>query len=172
MAEQEQKDDIEIVAEDAKKSKRLIIIIAALVVALLGVGAMLFLGGDDEAETDAASSETASKVKQKPIYHAVETPFVVNFASQSQGAVRYLQVKLKVMARSQAVIDAFKLHSPAVQHELLLLFYGQNYDELNTSEGTKKLQVATLTTINEVLSLDPDLKDRLEAVYFTSMIMQ
>lgn len=171
MADQEQKDDIDIVAEETSKPKILIIIIAVLIVALIGVGAMLLLGGDDKADTDDTTDVTPA-VKQAAIYHAVETPFVINFAEQSQGDVRYLQIKLKVMARSQAVIDAFKLHDPAVQHELLLLFYGQNYDDLNTSAGTKALQLLTLETINDILSTDPTLKDKLEAVYFTSLIMQ
>lgn len=173
MAEEEQKDDIDVVEEKGNKSKLLIIIVGVLVIALIGVGAMMFLGDDEKApEPVESSGEAAPVVKQPPIYHAVETPFVVNFAEQSNGAVRYLQVKLKVMARSQAVIDAFKLHDPAIQHELLLLFYGQNYDELNTSAGTKALQLATLTTINEVLSSDPAVEGQLEAVYFASLIMQ
>ncbi len=174
MAEEEQKDDIDVVEEKQDKSKLLIIIVAVLVLVLIGVGAMMFLGSDDEtkSDTETTSGEAAPVVKQAPIYHAVETPFVVNFAEQSNGAVRYLQVKLKVMARSQAVIDAFKLHDPAIQHELLLLLYGQNYDDLNTSAGTKALQLAALTTINEVLSSDPAVEGQLEAVYFTSLIMQ
>ena len=172
MAEQEQKDDIDVVEEQKSKPKLLIIIIAVVVIALIGVGAMMFLGGDDVPSSGDDTTEEVAAPKQPPIYHAVETPFVVNFANQSQGDVRYLQIKLKVMARSQAVIDAFKLHDPAIQHELLLLFYGQNYDELNTSVGTKALQLATLTRINEVLSSDPMLDGSLEAVYFTSLIMQ
>jgi len=172
MAEQEQKDDIDVVEEQKSKPKLLIIIIAVLVVALIGAGAMMLLGGDDKTSSSESTDEVAAPVKQAPIYHAVDTPFVVNFAEQSQGAVRYLQIKLKVMARSQAVIDAFKLHDPAIQHELLLLFYGQNYDELNTSAGTKALQLSSLTTINGVLSSDPALAGQLEAVYFTSLIMQ
>jgi flagellar FliL protein len=173
MAEQEQKDDIEIVAENKGKSKLVIIIIAVVVIALIGVGAMMFLGGDEkDASTDDAAAETTTPVKQKPIYHALEKPFVVNFADQSDGAVRYLQIKLKVMARSQAVIDAIVLHDPAIQHELILLFYGQNYDVLNTVEGTKSLQQATLEKINEILKSDPTVKESLEAVYFTSLIMQ
>lgn len=172
MAEQEQKDDIEVVSEAKGKPKLLIIIIAVLAVAIIGLAAMMFLGGDDEVPSTTETGETTAPVKQAAIYHAVEVPFVVNFTKQSEGAVRYLQVKLKVMARSQKVIDAFKLHSPAIQHELLLVLYGQNYDNLNTAEGTKALQLAALETINTVLSSDPTLEGQLEAVYFTSLIMQ
>jgi flagellar FliL protein len=171
MAEQEQKDDIDIVGDEKSNSKLLIIIIAVLLLAIIGLGAMIFLAGDDEKVDDPATEEK-SLVKQEPVYHAVDTPFVVNFSDQSQGEVRYLQIKLKVMARSTEIIEAFKLHSPAIKHELLLLFYSQNYDNLNTSEGTKALQVLTLEKVNELLSIDPTLTGNLEAVYFTSLIMQ
>ncbi|RKZ77668.1 MAG: flagellar basal body protein FliL, partial [Gammaproteobacteria bacterium] len=94
---------------------------------------------------------------------------ITNFSDQSQGEVRYMQIKLKVMARDQQVIDAFKLHLPAIQHELLLLFHGQNYDELTA--GTKELQKTTLNKINAVLKPEK-LQNKIEAVYFTSFLMQ
>jgi flagellar FliL protein len=165
----EQSDDIEVVEEKKGGSKLLIIIIAVLLLAVIGLAAMMFLGGDDkEASPDAAPVET---VKQKPVYHTFEKPFIVNFSHQSNEAVRYLQVKIKVMARDDSVIEAVKLHEPAIKHELLLLFFGQNYDELNTSEGTQALRDATLAQINEILAND-NLSNELEAVYFTSLIMQ
>jgi len=168
MAEQE---DIEVVEEPKGKSKLLIIIIAVVVLILIGVGAMMFLGGDDETAEDAETAEVAEPVKQKAIYQAVEKPFIVNFSDQSKGAVRYMQIKLKVMARSQDVIDAFVLHEPAIKNELLLLFYSQNYDDLNTNEGTQALRKAALATINEVIKQDTG-EAGLENVYFTSLIMQ
>lgn len=168
MAE-DKKDDIDVNEESAGKSKLLIIVIAVLALAVIGMGVMMFMSGNKQATE--ATTEPAEPVKLTPIYHAVETPFIVNFSDQSKGEVRYLQIKLKVMARSQEAIDAFQLHQPAIQHELLMLFYGQKYDELNTNEGTKALQQATLDKINEVLKADP-LQGELEAVYFTSLIMQ
>lgn len=165
----ETKDDID-VAEKGGNSKILIIIIAVLVLALGGVGAMLLMGGDDAPAEQETAEASAPKVKAAPIYHAVEKPLIVNFAKQSGGAVRYLQVKLKVMARDQAVIDAFSLNLPAIQHELLLLLYAQDYDELNTT-GTKELQNEVLSTINSLLESETGDK-QLEAVYFTSFLMQ
>jgi len=166
----EEKDDIEITEEvGGGKSKKMIIIIAVVVLALIGAGAAMFLGGD-EAATDEAT-EAAAPVKQAAIYFTVEKPLVVNFKDQSQGAVRYLQVKLKVMARDQETIDAFNLHTPAIQHNLLMLLLGQKYDELSTTAGTKALQQQTLATINKVLKAEKH-QGELEAVYFTSLIMQ
>ena len=118
-----------------------------------------------------AAAEDVTPVKQTPIYFSVEKPLIVNFQKQSNGAARYLSLKLKVMARDQATIDAFTLHTPAIQHELLMLLLGQNYDELNTTAGTKALQKQTLSTINGVLKAEEH-QGELEAVYFTSLIMQ
>lgn len=169
MAEQE---DIEVVEEKKGNSKLLIIIIAVLLVAVIGLAVMMFLGGgDDKAAEETETAEAAEPVKQKPIYYTIDSPFIVNFKDQSNGAVRYLQIKLKVMARTQEVIDAFTLHTPAIQHELLLLFYSQNYDELNTVEGTKALRKLALAKVNEIINEDvPDAE--LENIYFTSLIMQ
>ena len=164
----ETQDDIEVGEASGSKSKLLIIIIAVLVLALTGVGAMMFLGGEDKA---AVENEAAVTVKQTPIYYTLEKPLIVNFGEQSQGAVRYLSVKLKVMARDQLVIDAFTLNEPAIQHELLMLLLGQKYDELSTQEGTKALQQQTLITINEVLKAEKT-SGELESVYFTSLLMQ
>ncbi|NOQ93328.1 MAG: flagellar basal body protein FliL [Methylophaga sp.] len=167
----EKNDDVEIIDEGGGKSKKMIIIIAVAVLALIGGGAVMFLGGDAPSEEDAAEAEAAVPVKQAPIYISVEKPLVVNFKEQSKGAVRYLQVKLKVMARYQATIDAFTLHTPAIQHELLMLLLGQNYDDLSTTTGTKALQQKTRSLINEVLKAEKHTGE-IEAVYFTSLIMQ
>jgi flagellar FliL protein len=167
MAEQ---DDIEVVEEKKGNSKLLFIIIGVLLIAIIGLGAMMFLGGGD----DAPAEETAKEVKapkQKPIYKSIDKAFVVNFKDQSGGAVRYLQVKVKVMARSQDVIDAFELHLPAIKHELLLLFFGQTYDVLSTNEGTNAMRQEALIRINKILEREK-MPEELEAVYFTSLIMQ
>ena len=168
----EEQDDIEVTEGEngGGKSKLLIIIIAVLVLALGGVGAMMFLGGDKEGSPSEEATSDAPFIKSAAIYYTVDQDFNVNFSKQSNGEVRYLQIKLKVMARDQLIIDAFKLHLPAIQHEILLLLYGQNYDDLN-SLGTKSLQAAVLAKVNELLKSE-QLANGLEAVYFTSFLMQ
>lgn len=164
----EQKDDIEIKQSNGKK-KLLLGIIVVLLLAVAGLAAAYFLGASNN---DTESAETAEAPKAAPIYHEVKDPFIVNFARQSNDAVRYLQIKMKIMARDQKAIDDFVAHEPAIVHELLLLFFSQNYDDLNTSEGTRALQEATLQTINQQLATLADNDKGLEAVYFTSLVMQ
>lgn len=166
----EEKDDIEVVPANGNKTKLLLIALGVLVLIMAGVVGWLLMGNDDTAPEEQA--EQAEVVHQAPIYFTVEAPFIINFSEQSNNAVKYMQVKMKVMARSQAVIDAFQLHLPAIQHEILMLLYSQKYDDLLTSDGTKALQQACLDTINKVLKQEESLENELEAVYFTSFIMQ
>jgi flagellar FliL protein len=163
----ETKDDIEINEEGGKSKKMLIIIVAAVL--LLGGGAAFFLMGGEEPASEEAVE--AKPVKQAAIYHSIEKPLVVNFKKQSGGKVKYMQVKLKVMARDQTVIDDFKLHLPAIQHELLMLLFSQNYDAMNTKEGTRALRKEALTLINGILKAEGQ-ENGLKSVYFTSLIMQ
>ena len=166
----EQQDDVEVTEEASGGKSKMMIIIAVVVLALAGAGAFLFLGSDDKASEDTASEE-AIPVKLPPIYYSLEKPLVVNFGKQSNDAVRYLSIKLKVMAREQATIDAFALHTPAMQHELIILLFGQKYDDLNTSTGKKALKQHALLAVNEVLKNEKH-QGEIEAVYITSLIMQ
>ena len=164
----ETKDDIDITENEGGKSKKMLIIIAAVLLLGSGAAAFFLMGGEEAPSEDAVE---AKPIKQAAIYHTVEKPFVINFDKQSDNRVKYMSIKLKLMARDQAAIDAVKLHMPAIQHTLLMLFFSQNYDAMNTKEGTKALRKETLTTINDLLTAEKQ-PSLLEAVYFTSLIMQ
>ncbi|MCB2427235.1 flagellar basal body-associated FliL family protein [Methylophaga pinxianii] len=161
--------DIELKQGMSKKTKIIMIIGIVLLLAAIGGGVYWWLTKDAspaEEETEMAAQ------KAPPVYHEVTSPFIVNFSEQSNNQVRYLQIKMKVMARDQATIDLFALHEPALVHELLMLFYSQNYDDLSTTEGTQALQQASLETINSFLKQQDSSVTGLEAVYFTSLVMQ
>jgi flagellar FliL protein len=169
----EQQDDIAVVEDKGSKTtKILIIVIAVLVLAVAGLAVMMLMGGDDSTATEGTTAQAAEEtVKLPPIFYTVDEPFIVNFSEQSNGAVRYMQIKMKLMARNQSVVDAVKVNMPAIKHELLLLYYSQKYDDLKTQQ-TQPLQQASLDIINQVLKDNTSLEDELEAVYFTSFIMQ
>ncbi|HCD06439.1 MAG TPA: flagellar basal body protein FliL, partial [Methylophaga sp.] len=115
--------DIELKQGMSKKTKIILIIGIVVLLAAIGAGVYWWLN-KDAASADSAEATTAPKAT--PIYHEVASPFIVNFAEQSNDQVRYLQIKMKVMARDQASINLFALHEPALVHELLMLFYSQN----------------------------------------------
>lgn len=168
MAEETQ-DDID-VSESSGRKKWLLIGGIVIVLIIAGTAAALMLGGDSESNEE--SSEAQSETRAEPIYHEIESPLVVNFSRQSDDEVRYLQVGVEVMARDEAVINAFKRHQPAIIHELLMLFYSQNYDDLISREGTKALKTAAAETINDFLSQEEKLDNGIERVLFSSFVMQ
>lgn len=164
MAEETQAD-ID-VSEGNGRKKWLIIGGIVLILIIAGVSAMM-LSGRDNSEAKIQTTEQSD-----PIYHAIEQPLVVNFSRQSDEEVRYLQVQVEVMSRNENAIKAFQQHQPAIVHELLRLFYSQNYDDLTSREGTAALKSAAADTINNVLSREEKLADGIDRVLFPSFVMQ
>lgn len=115
--------------------------------------------GDDEA------------APAKAIYFAIEEPFTINFLSQSNQKARYLQIKVTLMAHNQEIIDSAALNLPMIQDALRTLFSGQSFEDVSTVEGRKALQVASLETLKTILKEETG-KDNLDAVYFTSFVLQ
>jgi flagellar FliL protein len=116
------------------------------------------------AEEDAADNA-------KAIYYAIEEPFTINFLNQSNQKVRYLQIKVTLMAHDQKIIDNAELNLPMLQDALRTLFSAQTSVTVNTVEGRKRLQMASLDTVKAILKKETG-KDNLDAVYFTSFVLQ
>ena len=154
---------------------KLIIILSIVGVVVLGgaVGATLFFtgafsGGGEEAEAEvAAKKDAAPKPAQ---YLPLDPPFVVNFGDETQ--VRFLQIAVEVMARDPSVLDAIQTHKPAIRNNLVILFSSQDAAAVGTREGKEQLRAATLTEINNIVRKETGSKVGLEAVYFTSFVMQ
>ena len=138
----------------------------------------------DESAADSAKNPAADKsakkgkkdkkdktkaVKQTPLFYAMEPAFVVNY--QDLQPLRFLQVGVQVMAYDQAGLDAIKANEPQARNALVMLFSGQAYDTLISREGKEKLREDALLELRKVIG-DPVGKESLQAVYFTSFVMQ
>lgn len=123
-------------------------------------------GGDEEQEGDEAGAESENS---PAIYIPVDPAFVVNFASQ--GKARFLQITVEVMTRSEAVPEQVKLHMPVIRNNLNLLFSDQSYDSISTLEGKETLREETLEAVQQILEEETG-DPGIEAVYFTSIVMQ
>ena len=168
MAEEEKQDDIEITEDGGNKKKLLIIIIAVVIVAIIGIVAMLFLGGDEDKEASAESEVTATPTA---VYYPLPEPITINFQRQSKKKVRLLQIKVALMSFDKDVIASAELNLPMLQDSLTTLFTEQTLEAINTVEGRKALQATALKSLNTLLKEEVN-AGKLDAVYFTSFIMQ
>jgi flagellar FliL protein len=108
---------------------------------------------------------------QKAIYYAFDEAFTINFLNQSKQQVRYLQIKVSLMAHQREAINNASANLPMLQDALRTLFSEQGFNDVNSVEGRRTLQSTALSTINTILKNELA-SDPVEAVYFTSFILQ
>jgi flagellar FliL protein len=101
---------------------------------------------------------------------ALEPPFVVNF--DPGASARFLQIAVQAMTREPEMVEFLKLHSPAIRNDLLLLFGNKTVEEVSTNEGKELLRQAALEAIRKIAKDEGTKPEAVEAVYFTSFVMQ
>jgi flagellar FliL protein len=156
-------------AAAAGKSKKTLIIVLLLAVVLLGgggVGAWFAFAPHGKKNHSAAKQEPPAPA----LYVALDPPFVVNFEADQQ--VRFLQVTAQLMSRDPATIELLKTNDPVVRNDLLLLFGGQKYSVVSTREGKESLRTQTLAAVRKIIAAAGGKPEKVEAVYFTSFVMQ
>jgi flagellar protein FliL len=154
--------------EGKRKRSWLIPIIAAVIV-LVGAGA----GGWLLLHHGAAKSK-AAHVKQEPLgpplYISLDPPFVTNF--QPNDVARFLQVAVEVLTHDKATADIIKANDPVIRNNLLLLFSNQKYSDLASAQGKDRLRAEALTAVRQVVAANGGDASRVDAIYFTSFVMQ
>ena len=155
-------------AAPAGGRKRLIIIIAAVLVLVGGgAGAWLEFGGSHDAKD--TKKDTAAE-KLPPHYITLDPPFVVNFEAESM--VRFLQVTVGVMTRDLAVEAIVKENDPRVRNDLLMILGNQTYTSVSTAEGKEALRTRCLDAVRNIVKEMGGDATKVEALYFTSFVMQ
>jgi len=158
--------EAETAAPKGKGGKLIIVIVlAVLLLAGGGVGAWFAF---------APHGKKPAAVKHEPLlppqYIALDPPFVVNFEGDQQ--VRFLQVTAQLMSRDPATIELLKTNDPVVRNDLLLLFGGQKYAVISTREGKESLRTQSLAAVRKIVAAAGGKPEKVEAVYFTSFVMQ
>lgn len=163
------------------KKITLLVVICLLLVGASVVGTMFALGllgspADEVAAEIQASEEPEEEAEEKSagadaraLYFPLKPAIVVNF--QARGRQRFLQAEVTLMTRDRAVIDAIETHMPMIRNSLILLFGGQEYEELQTVEGKENLRQQALVKIQELLEEEIG-KPGVEQVLFTNLVMQ
>jgi flagellar FliL protein len=146
-----------------------IIVIVGAVLVIGGVGAALVLP-HSSAKATHSKVAAAAKPSGPPLYLALDPPFVVNF--QADQLVRFLQVSIEVMSRDPKTVDLLKSNDPLLRNDLLILLANQKYSAIATPAGKEQLRADALAAIRkDVVQAGGDPK-LVEAVYFTSFVMQ
>lgn len=162
---------LEAAAEDAapkRKGKALLIVMVLAFVLLAGGGAaawFLLVPHGKQKHAEAKKEPLAPA-----LYVALDPPFVVNFEAEQQ--VRFLQVTAQLMSRDPATIEMLKANDPVVRNDLLLLFGNQKYTIISTREGKESLRAQTLAAVRKIIATAGGKPEKVEAVYFTSFVMQ
>jgi len=118
----------------------------------------------------AATTESPAPSRTAAMYYKFDPPFVVNFGGE--GSTRYLQLTLEAMSRDAGILEVLKNNEPAVRNDLLMLFSAQDNASLMSADGKEKLRAATLASIRKVLDSEGASGKLIEAVYFTSFVIQ
>ncbi len=147
-------------------SKKKLMVIGAAAVAVIGGGAAFFLTRGGEAK----EAEHKAEVKLPAQYVAMDPPFVVNFDAGS--AAKFLQVTVQMMTRDHETAEFIKSHDPVIRNDLLLMFGAQKVEEVGTREGKEKLRQDALEAVRAIVRNEGGEPEKLEAVYFTSFVMQ
>ena len=154
-----------------KSSKKLIIIIAAAVVLLGGgAGAYFMLGSKGEEGAEGEKHAEKAEAKLPAQFVAMEDPFVVNF--EAGASARFLQIVVQLMTRDPHMVEFLEHNSPIIRNDLLLLFSSKRVEDVSTNEGKEALRQAALETVRAIIAHEGEHADALEAVYFTSFVMQ
>ncbi|HEU4780687.1 MAG TPA: flagellar basal body-associated FliL family protein [Steroidobacteraceae bacterium] len=155
-------------AAPAKGGKKgLIIGLVLLLVLGGGFAAFNLLGGKD----DPKKKETAKKEQLLPArYVTLDPPFVVNFEAES--SVRFLQITIGIMTRDLEIEKIIKDNDPRIRNDLLLILGGQNYDSVSKIEGKEALRQRCLESVRTVVQESGGSSVKVEALYFTSFVMQ
>jgi flagellar FliL protein len=153
-------------AQGKSKRKLLIIIAAATLAVIVAAAAAFWLHSGSKG----GAPEKKAVVVAAPVYLALDPPFVVNFDSEQSS--RFLQIAVQLMSRDPATIELLKSNDPVVRNNLLLLFGNQKYSELSTRAGKEALRGQALASAREVIGAAGGHPEKLEAVYFTSFVMQ
>jgi len=89
----------------------------------------------------------------------------------AMGRQRFLRAEISIMTRDDEVVTAVELHMPMIRNNLIILFSGQAYNELQTDEGRELLKQDALKELQSIMQQEIG-KPGIERILFTNFVMQ
>jgi flagellar FliL protein len=120
----------------------------------------------------AGSAASPSRSSGSDGYLGLE-PIVVNVADGRR--VRFMQVKMQLMAKDPKVQEAIEIHMPVVRDRLIMLLAHQDAVALRRLEGREALRQEALLAVQSVVSevtVSYGSPAEVEGVYFTDFVIQ
>ena len=155
---------------EAKKKKNLkpLILAAAAVVLLGGGGAAYFLTRPSAAPGADGKAAESEKPKEGTRPYFVEfEPFTSNLKDPE----KFLQIKLTFQVGTDKAAESLKDIMPVVRGAIVPVLSSQDAAEIMTTEGKEKLSKQIVDATNQSIA-DHNLKDKVDAVLITHMIIQ
>lgn len=179
MAEDEERElteEEQAAAERKAKRKRWLLLglLAVLLVAVsvgTTVGLLHILGAEEvtSATGEEAPAEAIEPESKKAIYYPLKEKFVINY--NVRGRQRFLQAEVNLMFRDNDVAKAIEQHMPRIRNDLIMLFSGQEFEDLQTPEGRELLRQDAVRQVRRILEEETG-EPGVEQVLFTSFVMQ
>ena len=76
------------------------------------------------------------------------------------------------MTHDPKTVEALKASDPIIRNDLLLLFSNQKAADLASNAGKENLRAAALETVRKVLAANDGKPEKVDAVLFTTFVMQ
>lgn len=121
------------------------------------------LGGRQNPEESGSLAETELEL-DPPIYHAMPALIV---SANYEGRLRYLQVKLSIMSRSEETISRIEANTPLIQDALIMLLNEYPFSQLERPDGKEILRAAAEERVREIIE-----DEGVESVLFTGFVIQ
>jgi flagellar FliL protein len=177
MADEEVTTESEEKSKSSKKKLILFIVSALLLVGVSIGGTLLALKllapaplPVVELDADGNPIDEVVDAKEGPaIYFPLRPALIVNY--NAKGRQRFLQTEISIMTRDKEIVEAVELHMPMIRNNLIILFSGQTYNELQTDEGRELLKQDALKELQNIMQQEMG-RPGIEKLLFTNFVMQ
>lgn len=132
-------------------------------------GAAYFFAIKSSLDPAEANVEAEAELPKEALYVPLDPPFTVNF--NDDGRTRFLQVSIEAQTRDPEIAKLIEKHMPVIRNNLVLILSSQTAEQLASLEGKERLREEARAGIDQMLQ-DEAGKSGVEAVYFTSFVMQ